>query len=501
MPSLREYDESCLEGCDKALSLQARSGTLVGRALEFMTTAYTGTSSTTTQAVLHDISNQHQPTASSDGYSMCIDTADLGCARLVTPHADIRRDNKAECERQPRRQHKTADENMPRTPPKKASAVSTLSKQPLAPGDLDVIRRIGKGGFGSVYLARIRGGGGALFAVKVLEKRNLLTKRLSNAVLRERAVARNADHPFVVTLRCAFQSLEALYLCVDYFPGGSLADILKRRARLVGLHGFRLDTVRFYAAELCSALRYLHDHRIVHRDVKPANVLLDKFGHVALGDFGISTTLHQHSPGGVPAFFMSTFNGTVAYMAPELLTLKTANQPLTNAVDWWAFGCTVYEFATGRTPFIAKTPRDLFYNILHTDPDFDALPDRKLAKLLARCLDKRHNTRIARPTNHPFFYSVNWMHLERKLIPPPDGKPALPPFVIEIQGHIQVAARNLEDPHHLSPVDLGRRMCLEENDFDTAKIDSFRNFAYSGPTNLAASPRTYQSTTIQPTLR
>ncbi|KAH8062981.1 serine/threonine kinase [Aureococcus anophagefferens] len=160
-----------------------------------------------------------------------------------------------------------------------------LSKQPVNPDELEVLREVGRGAFGRVYLARVRGGGGALFAVKVLRKSSRASGG-AGVVFTERR-PRTAKHGFVAQLRCAFQSRLALYLVSDFYPGGFLAELLKRAVRLSGAP-LPLDDVRFYAAELSVALSYLHSVGVVHRDLKPANVLLDRDGHVAVSDFGLA---------------------------------------------------------------------------------------------------------------------------------------------------------------------------------------------------------------------
>ncbi|KAH8093341.1 serine/threonine kinase [Aureococcus anophagefferens] len=105
-------------------------------------------------------------------------------------------------------------------------------EQPVNPDELEVLREVGRGAFGRVYLARVRGGGGALFAVKVLRKSSVLAAGGAESVFTERDVARTAKHGFVAQLRCAFQSRLALYLVSDFYPGGSLAELLKRAVRL-----------------------------------------------------------------------------------------------------------------------------------------------------------------------------------------------------------------------------------------------------------------------------
>ncbi|KAJ8598962.1 hypothetical protein CTAYLR_009810 [Chrysophaeum taylorii] len=436
--------------------------------------------------------------ASPSGYTIYVDLGDSGArlARPVTPEQQA-------------------------TPEQKPSPSLVLSKQPLRPSDLDAIRRIGRGAFGTVFLARVKGGGGALFAVKVLKKRQLLKTKSSTAVLRERAVARDVHHRFVVTLRCAFQSLESLYLCTDFYVGGSLGDSLKRRRRTPGkIPFFPLVSVRFYAAELACAIRYLHSKGVVHRDVKPANVLIDQHGHIALSDFGISTVIAakraSSSYWGPQPFASSGFNGTVAYMAPELLR---SHSHLTTAVDWWAYGCSVYELAHGTdTPFAAPSPRILFSNILNSQPVFPnkkiqrgnekeegedpPLADPHIQGILKALLHKYPNKRATPKTifSAPFFGSIDWVLAERGDLDPPEGCPPLPAFLHQDkQGHLYVPTPKPQADDDLKSVQ--RRVNFDIPDDDATfndRIQSFRSFAWTGNTNLAASPTTYKRTSESP---
>ena len=340
-----------------------------------------------------------------------------------------------------------------------------LSRQPLKPCDLEVLRGIGRGTFGRVYLARVRDGGGGLFAVKVLKKKELIRARSTTQALRERTLSRNVSKsPFVVSLRCAFQSATSLYLVVDYYPGGSLADALTRKRRYSG-RGYSLKDLLFYGAELLLALLWLHSKNVVHRDVKPANVLIDAEGHVALADFGVATTLaekqaekqadkpdkndlrqfHERRPelkrresapskkdvGETEATYVAeAFVGTVSYMAPELLRAKET-QEFTAKVDLWAYGCSLYELRMGATPFAANAPRDLFANILKADfPPLAEEDSHFQHDLLKGLLDKRPTFRYdaKRAQDSKFFQEIDWTRAQTHQLTPPT-RPTLPSFL------------------------------------------------------------------------
>ena len=94
-----------------------------------------------------------------------------------------------------------------------------MSRQPFVPDDLEVLREVGRGAFGRVYVSRVKGGGGALFAVKVLRKAEVLRGGGAECAFTERALGADLRHAGVVRLRCAFQTKKALYLVSDYYPG------------------------------------------------------------------------------------------------------------------------------------------------------------------------------------------------------------------------------------------------------------------------------------------
>jgi serine/threonine protein kinase len=140
---------------------------------------------------------------------------------------------------------------------------------------------IGKGSYGKVFLAR-RKCDLKVYAVKVLAKKSIIKRGEAHHVMAERNVLiKNLEHPFLVGLHYSFQTREKLYFVLDYVNGGELFFHLQRE------RVFSEPRARFYAAEITTALGYLHSKGIVYRDLKPENLLLDSDGHVVLTDFGL----------------------------------------------------------------------------------------------------------------------------------------------------------------------------------------------------------------------
>jgi serine/threonine protein kinase len=156
--------------------------------------------------------------------------------------------------------------------------------RPLAVDDFELLRVIGKGSFGKVFLVRKKDGpdAHAIYALKALRKEVLLRRNQIEHTRSERAILEAVNHPFIVTLRYAFQTRDKLYIVTDFAPGGELFFWLKRD------RVFSQARARLYAAELVLALEHLHSLDVVYRDLKPENILLDGDGHIKLTDFGLS---------------------------------------------------------------------------------------------------------------------------------------------------------------------------------------------------------------------
>ncbi|KAH8311652.1 hypothetical protein KR044_007363 [Drosophila immigrans] len=148
--------------------------------------------------------------------------------------------------------------------------------------DFDIIKPISRGAFGKVFLGYKHNDPSKLFAIKVMRKSEMINKNMVSQVITERNALALSRSPFCVNLFYSLQSLSSVYLVMEYMVGGDLKSLL-------AMYGyFDEPTARFYVAEIVMALQYLHQHGIVHRDIKPDNMLLSSSGHVKLTDFGLS---------------------------------------------------------------------------------------------------------------------------------------------------------------------------------------------------------------------
>ncbi|XP_063104375.1 serine/threonine-protein kinase Sgk2 isoform X2 [Cavia porcellus] len=277
------------------------------------------------------------------------------------------------------------------------------------PTDFDFLKVIGKGNYGKVLLAK-RKSDGTFYAVKVLQKKSILKNKEKSHIMAERNVLlKNVQHPFLVGLRYSFQTPEKLYFVLDYVNGGELFFHLQRERR------FLEPRARFYAAEVASAIGYLHSLNIIYRDLKPENILLDCQGHVVLTDFGLC------KEGVEPEETTSTFCGTPEYLAPEVLR----KEPYDRAVDWWCLGAVVYEMLHGLPPFYSRDVAQMYENILHQPLQIPGGQTVAACDLLQGLLHKDQRQRLGSKAdfleikNHVFFSPINWDDLYHKRLTPP----------------------------------------------------------------------------------
>lgn len=207
-----------------------------------------------------------------------------------------------------------------------------------------IMQKLGQGSFASVYLVCPKSMRSLnpdkvpeqLYAMKVLEKKNIIEQNLARYAATERNVLCVAGrNDFIVGLDFAFQNNHRLYLIMQYCPGGDLGNEIKKHGR------FDEETSRKYICEVICALEFLHKNNIVFRDLKPENIVLDMKGHAKLTDFGLSKD-HVDSE-----TRNNSFVGSVAYMAPEILNRKGH----TKSVDWYLVGVLLYEMIVGIPPY------------------------------------------------------------------------------------------------------------------------------------------------------
>lgn len=211
-------------------------------------------------------------------------------------------------------------------------------------GAIQEIGRLGEGAGGSVTRCKLRSGS-KVFALKAISSNP--NPELQKQILRELQFNRTCNSPHIVKYYGTFLNEESanIFIAMEYCGGGSLEAIYKRVKARGGRIGEKV--LGKIAEGVLSGLSYLHERRIIHRDIKPQNILLDIKGQVKLCDFGVS--------GEVVDSLATTFTGTSYYMAPE----RIQGQPYTVTSDVWSLGLTVMEVAQHRFPFLPENHEPL----------------------------------------------------------------------------------------------------------------------------------------------
>ncbi|XP_064789455.1 protein kinase C epsilon type isoform X1 [Oncorhynchus masou masou] len=290
--------------------------------------------------------------------------------------------------------------------------LKTLQTKRMTLHNFLFIKVLGKGSFGKVMLAELKGTD-EVYAVKVLKKDVILQDDDVDCTLTEkRILALARKHPYLTQLFCCFQTKDRLFFVMEYVNGGDLMFQIQRSRK------FDETRSRFYAAEVTSALMFLHQHGVIYRDLKLDNILLDAQGHCKLADFGMC------KEGILNGVTTTTFCGTPDYIAPEILQ-ELEYGP---SVDWWALGVLMYEMMAGQPPFEADNEDDLFESILHDDVLYPVWLSKEAVSILKAFMTKSPNKRLGCVITqgleeaikvHPFFKEMDWVLLEQKRVKPP----------------------------------------------------------------------------------
>lgn len=270
--------------------------------------------------------------------------------------------------------------------------------------DFELMKVLGRGSFGKVMQVRHKGDG-KIYAMKILKKSAIVARNQVEHTRAERKILQSLKHPFLMTLRWAFQTKDKLYFVLDYFTGGELFYHLKNVRR------FPEDVAKIYIAEIASALGHLHSLGYIYRDLKPENILLDHTGHVCLTDFGLSKDVEQGDKA-------HTFCGTPEYLAPEIVS----GQGHDKAVDWWALGILLYELTVGIPPFYDQNSNEMYTKIQRGILRFPPFLSEQCKQLIVALLNRSPEKRLGSLNdledikNHPFYEGFDWEKLMRKEI-------------------------------------------------------------------------------------
>ena len=268
-----------------------------------------------------------------------------------------------------------------------------------------ILECIGEGSFGRVFKGR-RKYTLDIVAMKFISKVGRSEKELMS-LRKEIDIMRGLKHDNIITLLDSFDTENEVCVVTD-FADGELFHILEDDQKLPE------EVVHHIAHQLVSALWYLHSNRILHRDMKPQNILLCNGGLVKLCDFGFARAM------GVDTFMVTSIKGTPLYMSPELVQ----EQPYDHNADLWALGCILFELFAGEPPFYTTNLFQLVNLITKNPVKWPAGMSPNFQNFLHGLLDKDPSTRLTWPDllDHPFV--SDHVIREDNIIWPPVSPPA-----------------------------------------------------------------------------
>ncbi|OWR52349.1 Serine/threonine-protein kinase 36 [Danaus plexippus plexippus] len=239
-----------------------------------------------------------------------------------------------------------------------------------------VLSFIGEGSFGRVFKAKHKDTDG-IVALKVIRKKGRSSKDLKN-LRQECDIQRQLDHPNIIRMIDSFDTESELVVVTEYAEK-ELHSILAKEGCL------NEEEVKKVTWDLVSALYYLHSHRVLHRDLKPQNVLLDSTGKAKLCDFGLARIMTNAT------HILTSIKGTPLYMAPELIDEK----PYDHQADLWSLGCIVYELMAGQPPFCTMSIWQLVRMIRHKPVQWPSFITAEARSFLQGLLHKDPSKRMS----------------------------------------------------------------------------------------------------------
>jgi serine/threonine protein kinase len=245
-------------------------------------------------------------------------------------------------------------------------------------GDYQLQEEIGRGGQGLVYRARQKSLNRTV-ALKVIGLGQWASEAHLKRFRREAEAAAGLDHPGIVPIHEVGERDGSCYFSMQFIDGGQLDEVAKRTP-------MSIRQAAELIAKVARTVHYAHEHGILHRDIKPGNILLDQKGEPHLTDFGLARLVETEST------VTRTLEvlGTPSYMAPEQATGK--NIQLTAATDVYGLGAVLYQLLTGQPPFAGGTTYETMRLLLNTEPRkprvLNPKIDRDLSTICLKCLEK-----------------------------------------------------------------------------------------------------------------
>lgn len=302
--------------------------------------------------------------------------------------------------------------------------------------DFEPLKVLGQGSYGKVILVREKLTG-KLFAQKQLKKASLIINETNEVhtknyerTLNEKTILEKVSHPNIVKLFYAFQDHNKVYLILEYLDGGELFHHLDQQKYMSE------KDASYYIAQIILALRYLHlNMKVIYRDLKPENCMLNADGNLVLTDFGLSKVSSDDSS-------KHSMIGTAQYMAPEVIK----GEQYDFSVDWWSLGCVAYDMLTGAPPFTGHTNEKIMDKVIHSKkylkfPFYLSLDAKDLLRKLLQANPAKRidiDKDFEKLKSHRFFRYVDWDSITG--LSKSDGLPPILPVITD-----SVLAENFDE--------------------------------------------------------
>ena len=265
--------------------------------------------------------------------------------------------------------------------------------------DLLFIKEIGKGNYGSVSLVMNKKTKFP-YAIKAICNNLIIKDDLAENILLEKNIILKIDHPFIVKLVKSLKDENNIYFLLEYVKGKELFEVIRDIGYL------SKEQTNFYIASIMTAINYLHERKIIYRDIKPENIMVIKNGYVKLIDFGTAKEIEDRT---------KTIIGTPHYMAPEVILGREYSFP----VDFWSISICMYEFYCGEVPFGEREedPMEIYFAIINNELDFNEKNvkiDKEFKHIMKKMLDKNPSNRLSNfhsIKNQAWFKDFNWDEL------------------------------------------------------------------------------------------
>jgi len=272
--------------------------------------------------------------------------------------------------------------------------------------DLEVRRLLGCGTFGRVRLV-LHTPTGQAFALKGMRKEQIVEMKQQKNIINEKKILVMMDHPLILNLAATYHDNAEVYMLLELALGGELFSLLQKKAPLPDKEAM------FYVSQVVAIFAFMQSQKVVYRDLKPENLLLDSQGYIKMIDFGFAKILNEKT---------WTLCGTPEYLAPEII--KNAGHSF--EVDWWCSGILSYECLTGVTPFVCDDQMESYRRIIKCQVkyprNFSAGAKEFMEKLLVADPKKRLGCLKNGPAdikNLAWFGGLDWKGMEEKKLKAP----------------------------------------------------------------------------------